>query len=258
MRKLTYNNPIGGSIELYFKPFLLTSVEGLDLPQPNNQEDKAPFQDGTTPIDQLFKPREIVVSGSILAPQDFSGIATYRRQLLSALNPKAGPGTLTYQNNLRSYLMQQVVAEGSLFKNKQLDYPYQDFQITFYCHDPYLYDTTPTSVGIGASTLVQNLGDVEAPVTITIPGPCTNPTITNVTTGLSIAYVGSVPSGTSLVISTVFGNKSALLGGVNAMPNISPSSTFWSLLLGNNYIEATFGSGTPSVTLAFYNKYLGA
>jgi phage-related protein len=260
MRSLTYTNPIGGSVQFSRTPFLIESLVGLDLPTIDIQEQKAPFQDGTTPLDQLFQPREVVLAGKILAPQNLSQIATYRRQILSALNPKAGPGSLLYQNDLRSYLLTAVLVDPSdpLFPNKDLTDPYQAFQITFYCHDPYLYDPAPTSVVFGSTASVINSGDVEASVTITIPGPCTNPTITNVTSGLAIAYVGSIASGASLVLCTKPGQIRCLLGGVNSMANIAATSTFWSLVLGTNTIEVTFGSGSPDITLAYSNKYLGA
>lgn len=258
MRKLTYTNPLGGSLELYYTPFLITSLAGMDIPRVNRQEQKAPLQDGATPIDLLFLPREIEIDGAINAPQNISGILTYKRQIIAALNPKAGPGTLTYQNNLRSYLLKNVTAEGPLFPNKDLPDPFQTFHLTFEAADPYLYDTSPTSVSLGSSTNVSNAGDVMAPITLTISGACTNPIITNTTTGYAIKYVGSLLAGDSLVISTEFGNKSVKKNGVNAMGNISADTVFWGLALGSNTITFSVGSGTPTVSLQFSKKYLGA
>jgi len=258
MRKLTYTNPIGGSVLFYANPLLITSLKGLDLPPQTIQEQKAPFQDGTTPIDRLLNIREVVLEGAINAPNNFAGIAGYRRSIISALNPKAGPGIFVYQNDIASYLIKNVIPEGPLFSDKALTDPFQTFQLTLYCHDPYLYDVSPTVAAIGASTAVVNAGDVMAPITITISGACTNPIITNATSGYAIKYIGSLTSGQSLVISTAFGNKSVLLNGANAMSLISSDTVFWGLLLGSNTITFSASSGTPTVSLSFSNRYLGA
>lgn len=258
MRKLTYSNPIGGSVLFYGSPLLITSLKGMDIPPQTIQEQKAPFQDGSTPIDRLLNIREVVLDGAINAPNNFTAIASYRRSIISALNPKAGPGSFVYQNDVASYLVKNVIPEGPLFPDKILTDPFQSFQLTLYCHDPFLYDVSPTVVALGASTAVINSGDVMAPITLTISGACTNPIITNATSGYAIKYNGSLLAGQSLVISTTFGNKSVLLNGVNAMPNITNDTVFWGLLLGSNTITFSAGSGTPTVSLSFSNRYIGA
>ncbi len=259
MRSLLYTNPIGGSVLFCKSPLLITSLEGLDIADLNLQEQKAPFQDGATPIDQLLQPREVVLEGAINAPQDLTGIDTYKRSIISALNPKAGPGTLTYTNNLRSYLLKNVVLKGGgIFKNKDLTNPFQEFQLTFYCHDPYLYDTAATVVALGSSTVATNSGDVLAEIKITIPGPCTNPVIENYTSGYSMEYVGTIASGSSLIISTVKGNLSATIGGSSVMSSMLATSVFWGLLLGDNTITFSCSSGSVTPVLSYYNRYIGA
>jgi hypothetical protein len=230
----------------------------------NIQEQVAPFQDGTTPIDQLFKPREVVLEGAILYPNDFSEIACGRRAIISGLNPKAGPGSAIYTNNLKSYALRNVVPEGPLFPDKQLPDPYQTFQVTFHCHDPYLYDTfaIEDTISVGGSNASVNSGDVMSDLLLAINGPCVNPKITNQFNGESIAYVGTLLSTQSLVINTAFGSKSATLytGGVasNAMASISPSSIFFGLGIGSTGITFSVSSGTPTCTLTHTNRYIGA
>lgn len=258
MRRLVYTNPIGGTVTFQYSPFLITSLTGLDIPTINLQTQKSSFQDGATAIDQLFEPREVVMQGAINAPNDFVNINTYKRTIISALNPKAGPGTLLYTNNNKTYKLNSVVPEGPLYANKEQTNPFQEFQTTFYCHDPYFYDETATSLVLAAPTSVVNSGDVMAPIVLTITGACTNPTITNSTSGYSISYVGSLTAGQTLTINTNYGLKSCKIGTTNVMANISSSSVFWGLLLGTNSITYSTSSGSPTVTLSYYNKYIGA
>lgn len=263
MRSLLYTNPLGGSVLFGSNLLVITSLQGLDFADINVQEQKAPFQDGSTPIDQLFQPRSIVIQGSILVAQNLAEIDAQKRLVIAALNPKAGPGSAVYTNNLRSYALRNLVPKGSLFSNKDLTSPFQAFQVTLYCHDPYLYDLAAItdSLAVGTTNCV-NSGDISCDLVLTINGPCTNPTITNTLSGYSIAYSGSIASGQSLVVNTSFGNKFARLYSgssfVNAMPSIAAGSVFFGLELGNNPISLSVGSGTPVVTLAHTNRYLGA
>ena len=256
MRSITYTNPIGGSITFYQTPYLITSLDGIDLPKINIYEQKSPYQDGSTSIDQLWQPREIVLTGAINAPNNIASINTHKRTIISALNPKAGAGTLTYTNDNATYKINNVLPQGPLFKNKELTNPFQEFQITFYCFDPYLYDNTVTSTGLTSSQTIVNSGDVITPILVSITGACTNPVIGNTTSGYSITYNGSFTG--TLTINTAFGNKYAKLGTSNVIANITSASTFWGLLLGNNTVTFSCSSGTPNVILSYYNRYNGA
>jgi len=264
MRSFQYINPIGGGVMFYNYPYLITTLKGLDIADINIQEQTAPFQDGTTPIDQLFKAREVVLDGAILLPQNLSGIDTAKRTIISGLNPKAGPGSAIYTNNNTSYLLKNIVPEGPLFSNKLATNPYQDFEVTFHCSDPYLYATSPIidTIVNGTGNYCINSGDVESDILLTINGPCTNPTITNLFNGYIISYIGTIASGKILIINTSFGNKSALLytsgSSVNAMPNISVGSVFFGLGLGSTQIEFTYSAGSPTCTISHTNRFIGA
>lgn len=262
MKSLVYTNAIGGTITFSTAPtssqVFLETVSGLDIPNINIYQQKSPYQDGATPIDQLLDIREVVMTGAIVVPLNLSSIDTFKRTIISALNPKAGPGTLVYTNNNTSYTLRNVIPRGPLFSFKPITEPFQKLQITFYCHDPYLYSTSSSTVSLSGSTVIANAGDVMAPVSISITGACTNPTISNTTSGYSIAYVGSLTTGQTLTINTAFGNKSVKIGSSNVIYNISAASVFWGLLLGNNTITVSVGSGTPSASLTYYTRYLGA
>ncbi|MDD5358326.1 MAG: phage tail family protein [Candidatus Nanoarchaeia archaeon] len=141
-RSLTYTNPSGGTVTFSSTSvdYLLTSIEGIDIPPLTIQEQRAPFQNGTTPIDRIAQPREIVIRGIIRISQNLASIDVKRRSIISALNPKLGPGTITYVNAVgTTYYLYDVTPEGPLFKNKSYIDPRQEFQVSFHCHDPFLY-----------------------------------------------------------------------------------------------------------------------
>jgi len=262
MRVINYTNPNAGSITFSYNPYLITSLKGLDLAKINNQTQKGPYQDGATPIDQLFEVREVVLEGAINAPQNLVAIDGYKRAMLSALNPKAGPGILYYTNNIRTYRLKNVVADGPIYSNKEATSPFQTFQITFYCNDPYLYDSSDTNTALGSSTAITNSGDVNMPYVLVIAGPCTNPVITNSTSGKSISYSGSLTSSQYLTISTAYGNIYATLNTngtvTNAMASFTSTTTFFSLGLGISNINKSASSGTPIATMTYSPRYIGA
>jgi len=285
MRSLVFTNPLGVSLTLYKDPYLITTLDGIDLPTVNEQEQKAPYQDGTTYLDALFDPRTIVVTGAIINVQLLGPIFTDRASILAALNPKNGPGTLTYTNDNAVYTTVATVNLAQ-FPNKLATDPFQAFQIQFYCNDPYWYaedsDSISMSLVIGGFTFpfsfpfsfgtyigsiptaAVNDGDSVTPVIISVFGPCANPVITNTTTGELIRCNITLTTGDILVINTKFGSKSIMLltsGGqtINEMSTLDSTSTFWQMAIGNNLI--TFSDDTQqaqeSCTVTWTNRYSG-
>ncbi len=285
MRSLVYTNPRGVSVTLYNDPYLITTLDGLDLPTVDEQEQKAPYQDGTTFLDALFEPRSIVVTGAIINIQQLGAIFTNRAVILAALNPKNGPGVLTYTNDDAVYTTVCTVSQAS-FPNKLATDPFQVFQIQFYCNDPYWYAedqslismvlvtgglTFPISFPIvfgsyvgSVPTSAPNDGDSVTPVLIQVNGPSVNPVITNTTTGEFIRCEISLDPGDVLTINTKFGSKSITLtdsGGVttNQMSTLSVGSAFWQLDIGDNLIlfsDDTLGS-SESCVVSWYARYSG-
>jgi hypothetical protein len=285
VRKLVYTNPLGVSVTLYQTPYLITKLEGLALPGIQSQEQKAPYQDGTTYLDALFDPRTVVVSGSISHPQALGQIFTDRATIISALNPKNGPGTLTYTNDNATYTTACHVIVAT-FPDKPANEPFQRFQIQFHCNDPYWYGNSAQSISMvlvtggftfpftfpktfgsyvgSVSTPAVNAGDSVTPVLISVYGPCAVPVITNQTTGQLIKCNITLQSGDVLIINTKFGSKSVTLitsAGVksNQMATLDPTSTFWQLAIGSNNIlySDNVNSGAESCVVSWNNRYSG-
>jgi hypothetical protein len=111
--------------------------------------------------------------------------------------------------------------------------------------------------------IINNTGDVPAPVRIQFLGGSTNPTITNETTGEFITVNKVIASNEILEITTGYGDKRVELIAddgtrTNAFNYIDLDSTFFSLALGENILSYNADSGACSTRSIYYsNKYLG-
>jgi len=158
--------------------------------------------------------------------------------------------------------------------------------LRFWCPSPFWYDPVlasftyalPTSLGLsvpmsiplslaaGAATgsvWVTNTGDVDSWPTIIIDGPSDSPTITNVTTGKVLTITQALDASDSIAVdmenATVYFYDSSTGITTDIRSGMSAASEFWPLVPGEN--EISIGVTNPaggSVTIQFYNRYLGA
>lgn len=159
-RKLVFVNASSETLTIDTDgPIFPVKIDGLGTPETMIQEQKAPFQDGTTYIDALFQPRTITVEVAILKPNNFTEIDTYRRELAKKLNPKLGQGTLTYTTEGGAvYKIAAIPMSSPSFPNKDYRDPYARAQVTFYCNDPYWKKTTNDSISLPtASTSAESV-----------------------------------------------------------------------------------------------------
>jgi hypothetical protein len=284
MRILVYTNPLGNSITLYKDPYLITTLSGIDMPEVNEQSQKAPYQDGVTDLDALFSPRTITVEGSIQS-QQLPAIFSDRASAMAQLNPKLGLGTLTYTNEQGTFTT-ACRCISALFPNKLFTDPFQNFQLQFFCPDPYWYAQTqsmstlrvvsngftfpmtfPIIFGTFTGTTpvpAVNAGDSITPVIISFYGPAVNPVITNNTTGELVKCNITLNNGDVLIINTKFGSKSiskiASNGIVtNQASTLDATSTFWQLNIGTNSISFSddLFLSLEYCTISWYNRYVG-
>jgi hypothetical protein len=141
---------------------------------------------------------------------------------------------------------------------------------TFESSDPRLYDATesavvlglepgggmvfplefPLSFGSGSDTdgSVENAGNAETQWTAVIAGPVVSPRLTLGSTGQYVAINGTVPEGSTLVISSA--NHSILLDG-SPRNWLTLTSRWWSLAPGVNTVRFRAASGTGSCTFSW-------
>lgn len=170
MQKLVFTNGNGNSIDLTGGNFGVTNWDGLSNTDLNIQTQQVPFNDGGVYLDALLEQREITVTVAIQDNNDLATRYNLRRDLISALNPKAGEGVLVYTND---YLSRQIKAVPQLpiFENKNAnDSGSLKASVTFSCPSPYWEDTAETVVPLKAftNTVVENNGDVPCGFTLKV------------------------------------------------------------------------------------------
>lgn len=208
MQKLVFINGSGNEIDLTSGNFGITNWEGLSNVPLNIQTQQVPFQDGGVLLDALMDQREIAVTVAIYDGNNLELRYQKKRELISALNPKLGEGTLIYTND---YLSRQIkaVPQIPLFENKNSnDAGTLKASVVFSCPNPYWEDLEDTVVNfsIGEFSTIRNEGDVPTDVEIEITGTVAQPQITNETTGKKIKLTDVVDMPT--IINTNSGKKS--------------------------------------------------
>lgn len=107
----------------------------------------------------------------------------------------------------------------------------------------------------GGQFVANNAGEFAAPWTATISGPITNPVLENVTAGVSIAFVGSLGTGETLVISSA--DRSVLLNGTASRYSwLVVGSSWWELAPGDNTVRLAGTSGSGSVSFSYRSAWV--
>lgn len=111
-----------------------------------------------------------------------------------------------------------------------------------------------------AAVTINNLGDVDAWPIVTTTGPGTDLTLTNQTTGDRWQIAGVIAAGSTAIVDTRPGHKTARVDGVNVFGRLSDDSTLWPLAPGPNRISIGFATASAQsrVAFAWRNRWLSA
>jgi|SRR6185312_15005929 len=285
---LSWIDASGTEWPLNGETYYLATVGAKDLtgmPPYILTESQTPLTDGAVLRFVLAGVREVDVPLLVTAGS-YSDLYDALAALEGALNPKAGPGSLrvsapngnvrdihcTYSSGFEHDLGQGTV--GSLASI-----------LVFRAHDPYLYDVMATQVGpfaasagtaffpilpihlssssVLSSFSISNDGDVEAYPVWTIHGAGSAITLTNNTTGKSLALTGNggLTLGTNDVLTIDTQARTVLLNGVTSeYSKLSFASSLWTLAQGFNSISVSM-SGTDAnsfVSMQYKRRWLGA
>jgi Phage tail protein len=280
LRRLTFENSRGESIEFYLSPFFINSLTGIGEVAADLQSQKSPYQDGDTHIDTLLQPRFINLEGEIIE-SSVSGNKDRRRDLTRICNPKLGLGKIILEMDGEIKEINGTL-DGGVFFPERGENHYQNFMISWKCPNPYWesLDITeePTfeplfqfpfegtlEMGIQRDKrIIENNGDAPAPIYVEFYGPAVNPIIRNNTTGDFIKVNQTLAEGEYMRVDTKPGNKSVDFvspdGTVTNVFNwIDLNSTFFQLIVGGNEIEYSADSDIQGAVVNIrYNKlYVG-
>ena len=285
MQRVTFTSARGETVELYQSPFFLNKIEGLGDVESETQSQRAPEQDGSTPVfttlEERYIPIEVVILENLLV----------NRQLFSRVfNPKLGPGTLTYDNGLVKWEIQAQSDHVPIFPD---DRPrrVQRVMIDLTCHDPYWRDGVPirteiafwqpmfkfalsidhqagTKMGLRSPTQIVNVnngGHTDTGIIIRFEADRTvvNPQLVNVNTMEFIKLNVTMVAGQSITVNTNRGKKTIIseLNGVvtNGFNTLTFGSTFLQLNVGDNLFRYGADDNEEFLRVTIYhdNKYVG-
>ena len=191
MQKLIFINGSGNEIDLTSGSFGITNWAGLSNVPLNIQTQQVPFEDGGVYLDALMNQRDISVTVAIYDGNNLELRYQKKRELISALNPKLGEGTLIYTNN---YLSKQIkaVPQIPLFQNKNSnDAGTLKATVSFSCPSPYWEDVEETVIEINNNDIVEieNNGDVDVQLESSINVDNEKIVLKNLTTQKNIEVV---------------------------------------------------------------------
>lgn len=285
MQRVTFTSARGETVELYQSPFFLSKIEGLGDVESETQSQRAPEQDGSTPVfttlEERYIPIEIVILENLLV----------NRQLISRIfNPRLGPGTLTYDNG---FVKWQIQAQSDHVPTFPDDRPrrVQRAMIDLTCYDPYWRDGNPvrteiafwqpmfkfalsidhqngTKFGLRSPTQIVNVnngGHTDTGMIIKFEADQTlvNPQLVNVNTMEFIKLNVTMVAGQIITVNTNKGKKTITsnINGVetNAFNTLVFGSSFLQLNVGDNLFR--YGADQQEeflrVTIYHDNKYVG-
>lgn len=265
------------------KGFIIESIAGLEAPIIQTTIINKSGLDGVIVPTAYARERRIIINGAIIG-KCLTDVITYRKQLAAKVGPERTNLNIIEPLSLdltdfdnSTYTMDVVVAGLSFAREKmhfdryQLDLIATDWRvfsggaehsnsivpsIPGYFSIPF---SIPFSFAGGTDNRenINNAGNVNAPLTISVTGIATNPRITNYTTDNYIEINYTLGALDTLLID--MGAKTVTINGSSAMTHLVTGSTFWELESGNNLIGISTGVGgeTPTATINWRDAYGG-
>jgi hypothetical protein len=261
--------------------YALAQIEGLvDLPTVTSGDRGRLLRHGIHPGDDFLKSRTVTLTLEVQG-DDSTDLAANIQALLAAFVP-GGP---------EAPLVMQIpgVANGHKFRcwvrprrrnapiNREWFYNIPIVTIQMEATDPRLYSDTestqalelPSSgggmefnetpnitfgaVSTGGETTLTNAGTFKTAPVFKLAGPVTDPRLTNVTSGETFHWEGTVASGDFLLVN--MDNRTVLLNGTaSRYSGLTSVSAFWELAPGDSSIQYRAASFTASTATATWRS----
>lgn len=289
MQQLTYENLLGERVDFFHDPYIFAKVTGIGPTDPDIATVSGAYQPGATVRGLLRTSRKVDITlhihGATRAQmyqlrQKLAGVMTAGK----AYSEEAGCAKLYYQNDNGRWWTYAVPEsgpdEGSRYANWL-----GALTVSFSCESAYWFSIAreeasflysgggfslpfsfPVSFGSREYSLtVNNTGQVDAPVEVTISGAGETPSLYNATTGKRLRLTSALPSGSILHINTDPARLEARItneeGETNAFGLLDVSAPLSGFVLrpGQNQLiyEPGGASAQSNITVSWYNRFEG-
>jgi hypothetical protein len=263
-------------------------VDGLeDLPSLRVQDDNRGYFDGMFTGRDFLNSRVITMQLQVMSDQSNS-MFTYLNQLKAAIvSQTSGVSPLQFKIPTRDFVqkVQARVRRRAITIDPNYSYGKAIVHVEFFCPDPRIYADTGQQVQLGTSTgfgrtynrnytsgggfsytvstgvlsnyqTVYNYGNTTTYPTITIVGGCTNPSITDQTTGQVLSFNTTLTASDVLTIDT--DTRQVLLNGLSARNLMSNSSSWFSFPSGGTTVSfiATASTIDTTCVVSWADAYL--
>ncbi len=222
MQQLKFINSRGAEVDFDLgAPYIFWKVEGLEFPGVETVASQAAGQNGYTLHEILLEPRTVRIFGHVHGRGNDGVKAMYeaRKKLNAVCNPLFGVGKLVYQNDFGTWWIPAFCgSEAYTVKIKEISTIVMNFE----CPSPFWLSDEATEIALayvegglefplktpgffgslGYRAVIDNDGDADIPLEITLGGGSVNPTITNKTTGEYICVERELLKDDKLYINT--------------------------------------------------------
>lgn len=242
---------------------MLTEITGFDSPEVRESADEYVQADGGVHGDFFYGRRPVTLSGILLNPIDAADRNARQNKLSSASDAMRADAVLDWTNSggARQFIslrrQQPLRVTGTWQK---------EFQAAMVAADPRIYSYAlngleVTAAAAGATSgrafpegynidygpsapngqvLVTNAGNATSYPLLTVTGPGSNPTISNLTTGQAISLIYTLGVGDTLTIDTL--NRTVILNGTTSRYGSVDflNTSWWGVAPGVNDIRIAF------------------
>lgn len=269
--------------------YVVETVSGRFMPVMRRTDEVVPLQPGQRLRAVLHDQREVTI-GLLFVAADAAVARTLLRTWLGRFDPTRGDGKLivTDPAGTQRQLTCRYESGLEMLEDSTTRDPggAQLAVVTFLASDPYWSDTTDSQhiwtagaattffpifpMRLGASQVlgsasITNTGDVESYPTWVVKGPAAGFTLSNVTTGRTLQWGGTLGAAEYVVVDTRPGNQSQLPksvfknDGTNVFGLLS-AWDFWPFEPGGQTVDVEMAGATggSQVTAVWRNRYLSA
>lgn len=252
-------------------------VTGLeDLPSLRVQDDNRGYFDGMFTGRDFLNARVITMKLQIMSDQTNSMFTYLDRMKASLVSQTTGTTPLLFKLPTRSFVQKVYarVRRRTITIDPQYTYGKAYAYVEFFCPDPRIYASDGQQIALGTTTgygraysrsysgggftytvstgtlsnyqTIYNYGNTNTYPVITLTGGCTNPKITDQSTGQILQFTTTLGASDVLTINT--DTRQILLNGVNARNLLDASSQWFYLPPGGTTLSFLATTANPNTT----------